>query len=148
MPVFQRERKIYATAPLPPAKSAAEHGPLGRLDEAIQSSRLTTDNGDHVQRIEIEIRTKEMAERSRLSVAPHEPERLGWHAASENLTTLWFIVQRRCFVMCESLVTFCNIRPEIWHKCVCIQSMSLKCWVMWTESGAASDFSSSVTHVW
>lgn len=89
MPVFQRERQIYATGPpFPPAKSAAEHGPPGRLDEAIQSPRLTTDNGDHVQRIEIEIRTKEMAERSRLSVAPCEPERLGWHAASENLTTL------------------------------------------------------------
>lgn len=55
----------------PPAKTAPEQGtPLGSLDEAIQSLRPTTDNGDHVQRIEIEIRTKELkAEHSRLSLA-------------------------------------------------------------------------------
>lgn len=45
---------------LPPAKTAAEQRALGRLDEAIQSLRPATDNEDHVQRIEIEIRTKEM----------------------------------------------------------------------------------------
>ena len=46
-----------------------EKGTLGRLDEAIQSLRPTTDNEDRVQRIEIEIRTKKMkAENSRLSV--------------------------------------------------------------------------------
>lgn len=47
---------------------------LGRLDEAIQSLRPTTDNEDHVQRIEIEIRTKgRKAEHSRLSVIHQKP---------------------------------------------------------------------------
>lgn len=137
--------------PHSPAKSAAEHGPLGRLEEAIQSLRLTTDNGDHVQRIEIEIRTKEMAERSRLSVAPHEPQRLGWHAASENLTTLWFIVQGRWFMACDvwkcryllqQTVTSLwgvSANPGIWHKCVCVQSLSLRCCVIWGDSGGVRD---------
>lgn len=58
----------------PPAKTAREKGTLGMPDEAIQSLRPTTDNEDHVQRIEIEIRTKAMkAEHSRLSVVPHNP---------------------------------------------------------------------------
>lgn len=79
MPARGRERQTTAA----PAKPAAERCPPGRLDEAIQLPRLTTDNGDHVQRIEIEIRTKERAERSGPSVAAYK---LGWfqrHAASE-----------------------------------------------------------------
>lgn len=62
-----------------PAKTAAEKGTLGRLDEAIQSLRPAADNKDHVQRIEIEIRTKEMkAEHSRLSVVHRKPGLLQW----------------------------------------------------------------------
>lgn len=57
-----------------PAKTAVEKGTLERPDEAIQLLRLTTDNEDHVQRIEIGIRTKEMkAEHSRLPVVSHKP---------------------------------------------------------------------------
>lgn len=77
-----------------PAKTAAEQGTLGRLDEAFQSLRPTTDNEDHVQRIEIEIRTKEMkAEHRRLYVAPYKPGLLRWHTGSEIIATLRFIVQ-------------------------------------------------------
>lgn len=45
--------------------------------------RLTTDNGDHVQRIEIEIRTKETAGRSGPAVAAYKLGGFQRHAASE-----------------------------------------------------------------
>lgn len=107
VPVFLRERQRWATSTdCPPPSSIlprllqSRRGLLwGGFDEAIQSPRRTTDNGYHVQRIEIEIRTKEMkAEHSGPSVAPHKPRLLRWHPGSEIITTSWFMAEWRLLI--------------------------------------------------
>ncbi len=97
------------------------------LDEAIQSLRPTTDNEDHVQRIEIEIRTKEMkAEHSRPSVVPHKPGLWKWHTASEIIATLWFTVQSRLLIHYRTVLILSK-HPFSLSLSICLSGVVVAC---------------------